>query len=104
MRVEVTTTFGGELYDVHTVRAGGTFRIGTAPGVDLPTTLATDFPRLWAAPATPQRERKRMVRLLLEDVTLRKGEQTIHMQLRWKGGATSAWTSSRTAATWAWPI
>jgi len=31
--------------------------------------LAQDFPRLWNDPVTPQRERKRMVRLLLEDVT-----------------------------------
>ena len=52
--------------------------------------LATDLPQVWADPRTPMRERKRMLRLLLEDVTLRKGEQTIHMQLRWKGGATSA--------------
>jgi hypothetical protein len=35
-------------------------------------TLVADFPRLWHDPATPQRERKRMVRLLLEDVTLLK--------------------------------
>jgi DNA invertase Pin-like site-specific DNA recombinase len=50
-------------------------------------TLATDFPRLWQDPRTPQRERKRMVRLLLEDVTVYKGEQlTAH--LRFKGGAT----------------
>ena len=49
--------------------------------------LAQDFPRLWNDPATPQRERKRMVRLLLEDVTLLKGrELTLHV--RFKGGAT----------------
>lgn len=49
--------------------------------------LATDFPRLWRDPQTPDRERKRMVRLLLEDVTLMKdGEITIHV--RFKGGAT----------------
>jgi hypothetical protein len=32
--------------------------------------LAIDFPRLWRDPETPARERKRMVRLLIEDVTL----------------------------------
>jgi hypothetical protein len=32
--------------------------------------LASDFPRLWQDPKTPDRERKRMVRLLLADVTL----------------------------------
>ena len=37
--------------------------------------LATDFPRLWSDPATPVRERKRIARLLIEDVTVVKAEQ-----------------------------
>ncbi len=49
------------------------------------TALASDFPRLWQDPKTPDRERKRMVRLLLEDVTLLKGEQ-IQVHVRFKGG------------------
>jgi len=49
--------------------------------------LVTDFPRLWRDPATPHRERKRMVRLLLEDVTLTKTDEVI-AQLRFRGGAT----------------
>ena len=49
--------------------------------------LTTDFPKLWKDPRTPQRERKRMVRLLIEDVTLSKGEQ-ITVQVRFKGGTT----------------
>lgn len=53
--------------------------------------LATDFPRLWHDPATPDRERKRMVRLLLEDVTLLKGDE-ITARVRFKGGATRALT------------
>jgi hypothetical protein len=48
--------------------------------------LATTFPQLWRDPATPDRERKRMIRLLLEDVTLIRGEQ-ITLHLRFKGGA-----------------
>jgi DNA invertase Pin-like site-specific DNA recombinase len=48
--------------------------------------LAGDFPRLWQDPKTPDREKKRMVRLLLEDVTLLKGDQ-IHVHVRFKGGA-----------------
>ena len=48
--------------------------------------LASDFPRLWQDPKTPDRERKRMVRLLLDDVTLLKREQ-INMHVRFKGGA-----------------
>jgi len=49
-------------------------------------TLVTDFPRLWRDPATPQRERKRMVRLLLEDVTLLRAEEVV-AQVRFRGGA-----------------
>jgi DNA invertase Pin-like site-specific DNA recombinase len=49
--------------------------------------LATDFPRLWRDPATPQRERKRMVRLLIEDVTLLRGEAIV-AHVRFRGGAT----------------
>lgn len=47
--------------------------------------LATDIPRLWHNPQTSQRERKRIVRLLLEDVTLVKDTQ-IHVHVRFKGG------------------
>jgi DNA invertase Pin-like site-specific DNA recombinase len=48
--------------------------------------LATDFPRLWYDPCTPYREKKRMVRLLIEDVTLIRAEEiTVHV--RFKGGA-----------------
>lgn len=49
--------------------------------------LATDFPRLWHNPNVSDRERKRMIRLLLEDVTLLVGKDiTVHV--RFKGGAT----------------
>lgn len=50
-------------------------------------TLATDFPRLWRDPATPVRERKRMVRLILEDVTLLRQEQIV-AHVRFRAGAT----------------
>jgi DNA invertase Pin-like site-specific DNA recombinase len=49
--------------------------------------LASEFPRLWQDPQTPDRDRKRMARLLLEDVTLRRDQQEITLQLRFKGGA-----------------
>lgn len=49
--------------------------------------LATDFPALWSNPDTPQRERKRMTRLLIEDVTLTKTDQ-IHAHVRLRGGQT----------------
>lgn len=50
--------------------------------------LVTDLPRVWNDPRTPARERKRMLRLLVEDVTLTR-EEAIRIQIRWKGGATS---------------
>jgi DNA invertase Pin-like site-specific DNA recombinase len=48
--------------------------------------LASDFPRLWKDPKTPLREKKRMIRLLVEDVTLFKNDQII-ANVRFKGGA-----------------
>ncbi len=49
--------------------------------------LAKDFPRLWSDPHTPDRERKRMARLLIADVTLLKGSD-VTAQVRFAGGAT----------------
>jgi len=49
--------------------------------------LATDFPRLWHDPATSIREKKRMMRLLIADVTLTKGK-SVHADIRFTGGAT----------------
>jgi hypothetical protein len=53
--------------------------------------LARDFPWLWQDPNTPDRERKRMARLLLEDVTLTK-RKDITIRVRFKGGATDVVT------------
>ena len=52
-------------------------------------TLATDFPALWSNPHTPQRDRKRMVRLLVDDVTLHKTDR-IHLHVRLRGGQTTS--------------
>ena len=49
--------------------------------------LANDLPALWRDPSTPDRERKRMLRLLIDDVTLSKGNEII-AQIRFRGGAT----------------
>jgi hypothetical protein len=53
--------------------------------------LADDFSQVWNSPATPMRERKRMVQLLIEDVTLIKNH-AIKVQIRFKGGAENAFT------------
>lgn len=57
--------------------------------------LATDFPRLWTDPHTPHRERKRVVRLLVDDVTLIKDWKEIVAHVRFKGGATRTITVPR---------
>jgi DNA invertase Pin-like site-specific DNA recombinase len=49
------------------------------------TALAADFPALWNNPATPLRERKRMIRLLIDDVTIRR-DNAITVHIRLKGG------------------
>ena len=49
--------------------------------------LAKNFPKLWRNPKTPLREKKRMIRLLLEDVTMIK-EQEVILHVRFKGVAT----------------
>ena len=50
--------------------------------------LADDFPRLWRAPATNAKDKKRMLRLLVEDVMVKRGEdREVYMHIRWTGGA-----------------
>ncbi len=51
--------------------------------------LASDFPALWADPVTPQKERKRMVRLLIEDVTIDKAD-VVNIHVRFRGGQTTS--------------
>jgi DNA invertase Pin-like site-specific DNA recombinase len=48
--------------------------------------LARDFQKLWKDPRTPAREKKRMIRFLIEDVTMIKDEE-ITLHVRFKGGA-----------------
>jgi DNA-binding transcriptional regulator YiaG len=47
--------------------------------------LTKDLPRLWQR--AQDRERKRIVRLIVEDVTLMKDEESITLQVRFRGGA-----------------
>ncbi len=62
--------------------------------------LATDIPRLWRDPGVPDRERKRMARLLLEDVTLLRGEDGLTAHVRFRGGATRTLTLPRPLPAW----
>jgi len=56
--------------------------------------LATEFPTVWRDPNTPDRERKRMLALLIEDVTLTKKRQ-VTAAVRFRGGATTTLTLPR---------
>jgi DNA invertase Pin-like site-specific DNA recombinase len=56
--------------------------------------LAEQFPRIWADPRVDVRERKRILRLLVADVTLIKAE-TITAHVRLSGGATRTLTLDR---------
>jgi hypothetical protein len=51
--------------------------------------LAQDLPRLWHAPTTQARDRKRMLRLLIKDITVEKQRGARHaiLHIRWQGGA-----------------
>ena len=48
--------------------------------------LVTDLPGIWHDPATPARERKRIARLLLTDVTVTRTSDTITAHVRLAGG------------------
>ncbi len=61
--------------------------------------LCTDIPALWRDPQTPDREKKRIVRLLIDDVTLRKGED-LTVQVRFRGGATRTLVLPRPQNAW----
>ena len=62
--------------------------------------LATDFPAVWRAPTTADRDRKRMLRLLIEDVTLVKGPQALAVHVRFRGGATRSLSLPRPLPAW----
>ena len=51
--------------------------------------LAKDFPHLWNAPSTSAKDRKRILRLLIKDITVKKlrGENKTTLHIRWQGGA-----------------
>jgi DNA invertase Pin-like site-specific DNA recombinase len=61
--------------------------------------LAEDFPRVWRDPSLGHRDRKRMIRLLIEDVTLLYTDRiTVH--LRCRGGATKSCVLPKPARSW----
>jgi DNA invertase Pin-like site-specific DNA recombinase len=53
--------------------------------------LATNLPRLWHAPTTQAKDRKRMLRLLIKDITVEKlpHPKQLLVHIRWQGDACS---------------
>jgi DNA invertase Pin-like site-specific DNA recombinase/predicted DNA-binding transcriptional regulator AlpA len=51
--------------------------------------LGTDLIKVWQAPTTSPRDKKELLRTLLEEVivTVHKNESRTHLMLRWRGGA-----------------
>lgn len=66
-------------------------RVATAEQKAKVLALAQDFPRLWHAPSTKAKDKKRMLRLLIEDITVEKerGSKQAVLHVRWQGGAGS---------------
>ena len=64
--------------------------------------LAQDLPRLWHAPTTEARDRKRMLRLLIKDITVEKqhGARQAILHVRWQGGACGDITVEIPAPVW----
>jgi hypothetical protein len=58
-----------------------------------------DLPRLWFDPHIEDRDRKRMLRLLIEDVTLMRGEQ-ITLHVRGRGGVSEPVILDRPNKSW----
>jgi hypothetical protein len=59
------------------------------PSRDQLESLAADFPQLWAAPTTSDKERKRLLRTLIGDVTLMSETRSMQLRIgiRWRSGA-----------------
>jgi len=62
--------------------------------------LTDNFSSLWHDPPIPQRERKRIARFLLEDVTLRREPDWIEIHVRFKVGTVKTLNLGRPKSSW----
>src|SRR5215218_2143354 len=62
--------------------------------------LARDLPRLWAAPTTSHRDRKRLLRALINDITLtsQPDQPELRVGIHWRSGASDELTVLRPVA------
>src|SRR5262249_45848097 len=67
------------------------------PGREQLEALTRDLPALWASPTTSDRDRKRLLRALIADVTLSIQPTSSHVQvgIRWRSGASEQLTVLR---------
>jgi hypothetical protein len=84
----------GDAHDDYQRRRAADQLTVDAPARQRILALATDFPAVWRDPNTPQRERKRMLALMIEDVTLIK-QREVTVAVRFRGGATTTLTLPR---------
>ena len=65
-------------------------RVATPEQKEKVLALARDLPRLWHAPTTQAKDRKRMLRLLIKDITVEKPQpKQLLVHIRWQGGAST---------------
>jgi DNA invertase Pin-like site-specific DNA recombinase len=59
--------------------------------------LAKDLPKLWHAPTTQAKDRKRMLRLLIKDITVEKSSvpKQLLVHIRWQGNSSTDFTLQR---------
>ena len=62
--------------------------------------ISKDFSKIWNAPQTTDRDRKRLVTMLLEDVTLLRIKDGVELKIRFKGGATEQHTVALPSPAW----
>jgi DNA invertase Pin-like site-specific DNA recombinase len=77
------------LAEAEAALAAARAEIAPLPSRDTLEALAHDVPALWNAPTTSARDRKRVVRALIADVTLRRrpASEEILVGIRWRSGA-----------------
>jgi len=87
----------GELADAEAALAAAASSQPQLPPAEELAAVVADLPVLWAAESTSDRDRKRVLRTLLGDVTLRPGPtpNTLRVGLRWNSGATEELTVTR---------
>ena len=62
--------------------------------------LAKNFPKVWNDSATSDQQRKRMIRLIIEDVTMVRDDKNVDLRIRLKGGATHQMTVPVPLSAW----